>query len=56
MYRDPRHVTRDRIIDCEVKKLELRQARMRQDQPSGRRHTADGAVEFVLQLGPDRAA
>ena len=56
MYRDPRHATRDRIVDCEVKKLELRQARLRQDQPSGRRPTSDGGIELVLQLGSDRAA
>jgi hypothetical protein len=55
MYRDPRHATRDRIVDCEVKKLELRQARMRQARPSDRLPTSDGAVELVPELGSGRA-
>jgi hypothetical protein len=55
MYKDPRHVTRDRIIDCEVKKLELRQARMRQDHPSDRRPTSQGALVVVLEVDSDRA-
>jgi hypothetical protein len=55
MYRDPRHATRDRIVDCEVKKLELRQARMPQEHPSERRPTSDGAVEVVVELSSGRA-
>jgi hypothetical protein len=38
MYkRDRRNAVRDRIVDAEVKKLEIRQARMRETGPSHRR-------------------
>jgi DNA-binding MarR family transcriptional regulator len=39
MYRDPRNVVRDRIVDREVRRLELRQLRERERQPSDRRRT-----------------
>jgi hypothetical protein len=38
MYKpDRRNVIRDRIVDAEVRKLEIRQARMREPVPSYRR-------------------